>query len=232
MKIQDHLKSIYASTGDTKWIDSNRFVFEQARVHGMALAGSIAIALSHKKSDKNPSDIDLVCSSAAEAMAFIQSLEFKLMGYKSHWRVFVNHETEYCPPGCITHFRFQSAMWLPICIMVIPHDKFRFWLSLGGIRVQLWDFVKESAAALGEIDGKERNLTDPLREVEPTTVKKDGDYVSNSDGSLSIDNIDPSDPKADHGEMVAWWEVGLEDDFASHQERFSAPPKLPYSSQE
>lgn len=163
MNIQEKLESVYLETKQIEWIKGNRFVFEQAKINGLALAGSIAIALAKKRSSKLPSDIDFVCASAAEAMAFIQALEFKLMGYKSHWRVYVNHNNEYCPPGCSTHFRFQSAMWLPICIMVIPHERFKFWFCEGGARVQIFELVKKAGEDIGVIDGKDRDLSE-LRE--------------------------------------------------------------------
>jgi hypothetical protein len=154
MKAIDHLKEVYSGF-DQKWIEKNRFVLETAVPHGMAIGGSIALALGTKKAKKDPSDIDFVCPSVNDAVAFIAALQVKLLQYKSHWRVYANHNTEFVPPGCITHFRFQTAFWLPICIMVIPVEKFRFWFS-HGLRVQLFDLAKKAASDLELVDEKDR----------------------------------------------------------------------------
>lgn len=156
MKFIEHLKVVYEGF-DQKWIELNRFVIETAMNCGAAFAGSIALSIGVKKAKKDPLDLDFVVSSPHEAMAIISALQIKLLQYSAHWRVYVNHRTDYVPPGCITHFRFQSAFWLPICIMVIPVENFRFWYA-HGLRVQLFDGVKKAAELLSEIDDKDRTL--------------------------------------------------------------------------
>lgn len=170
MKPIEHLKEVY-SDFDPKWIDRNRFVIETAMDYGLAFAGSIALSIGTQKPKKLPSDIDFVCSSVNDATAFVNALQIKLLQYKSHWRVYANHNTEYVPPGCITHFRFQTAFWLPICIMVIPVEKFRFWYS-HGLRVQLFDLVKKSASDLEVVDKKDR--TSKLEEPSPESREHAG----------------------------------------------------------
>lgn len=165
----DYLKSIYSSL-ETEWIDHNRCIFESAVSSGLAVAGSIAMAIACKKAKKLPKDIDFVCCSMNDAMAFIASLQVILLRYQSHWRIYANHNNEFVPPGCITHFRFQCAMWMPVCVMVIPADKFQFWFSQGGIRVQKFQFAKDAAKKLEAVDRKDRtsDFNDPEEQPEPT----------------------------------------------------------------
>lgn len=157
---QQHLQGIYGQVPGSEWVNKNGFVFEQAKLHGLALAGSISIAAAKGRTTKQPSDLDFVCASFGEAQAFINALERKLTEYKSHWRVYVNHGNDYVPPGAISHFRFQSAIWLPICVMVIPAEKFQCWFCTGGMRVQLFTFTKDAAAELSKVDQKARDLDD------------------------------------------------------------------------
>lgn len=151
----DNLTSVYTGL-ESEWIEKNRCVFESANQSGLAVAGSIAMAIACKKAKKIPKDIDFVCCSVNDAMAFIASLQMVLMGYKSHWRIYVNHDNDFVPPGCKTHFRFQCAFWLPICIMVIPAEKFQFWFAKGGMRIQRFDFAKSAAKELEKVDNKDR----------------------------------------------------------------------------
>lgn len=165
----DNLFSVYDGL-ETEWIEKNRCVFENAVQSGLAVAGSIAMAVACKKAKKVPSDIDFVCCSVNDAMAFISSLQTVLMHYKSHWRIYVNHDNEYVPPGCVTHFRFQCAFWLPLCIMVIPAEKFQFWFAKGGMRVQRFDLAKDAAKELEKVDNKDRTsgFDDPADQTEET----------------------------------------------------------------
>lgn len=163
----DNLTSVYYGL-ESEWIEKNRCVFESAGQSGLAVAGSIAMAVACKKAKKPPKDIDFVCCSVNDAMAFIASLQSVLMGYKSHWRIYVNHDNDFVPPGCTTHFRFQCAFWLPICIMVITAEKFQFWFAKGGMRVQRFDFAKDAAKQLEKVDNKDRTSDFILEEVVKT----------------------------------------------------------------
>lgn len=174
MKSIEHLKSVYEGL-DQSWITKNQFVIESAMANGCAFAGSIAMAIGTKKAKKLPSDLDFVCPSVNDAMALICALQVKLLQYKAHWRVYANHRTDFVPPGCVTHFRFQTAFWLPVCIMVIPVEKYRFWYS-HGLRVQLFDLVKKSAQALELVDDKDRTslLEEPSEEsLDPASEEED-----------------------------------------------------------
>lgn len=173
MKIDEHLKAVYAPSGDLAWIEKNRFIFEEAKVFGLAVAGSIGLGLGKKTSSRPPGDIDLVCPSFSDAQAFIASLERKLTEYSVHWRVGVNHRNPHVPVGAITHFRFTTAMWLPVCIFVVPIEKFRFWLTPVGLRVQLFDIAQKAQIDLQQIDGKAREeLPD---DVDPSSLEHAGE---------------------------------------------------------
>ncbi len=183
----DHLSEIF---GDAPWIKASACVFDYSKECGLAVAGSIARAIARKKpSVTQPGDIDLVAASENDALAFLEMCQRMLLRYRGHWRIFVNHKTEFTPPGAITHFRIQTAFWLPICVMVIPQDKFRFWFSQGGIRVQLYEITCQTADELDKRDGRRRvtedeadgtvivNLTDEeiakrMRQVEPTAYRQ------------------------------------------------------------
>lgn len=170
----EHLTSVYSGL-ETAWIERNRCVFEYACSAGLALAGSIAMAVACKKAKKTPSDIDFVCCSANDVMAFIAALQSVLMRYESHWRIYVNHNNDFVPPGCLTHFRFQCALWMPICIMVIPAEKFQYWFAPGGLRVQRFEFAKDAASKLEKVDNKDRTSDfdgprDPEEETPETWI--------------------------------------------------------------
>ncbi len=178
MNAIEHLKEVYTGL-DTSWIEKNRFVIESAILHGCAFAGSVALSIGTKKGKKLPSDLDFVCPSANDAMALITTLQVKLMQYKSHLRVYANHRTDFVPPGCLTHFRVQTAFWLPICIMVIPVEKYRYWYS-HGLRVQLFELVKKSAQELEVVDEKDRTSLydeEPQRESLAQSQEDDWDWM-------------------------------------------------------
>lgn len=180
MKITEYINQSYHGAEDRRWIENNRFVLEQARIFGLAVAGSLGIGLGKKGFQKKPGDLDFVCPSFSDAQAFIAALERKLTEYQVHWRVGVNHMNEHCPPGAITHFRFTTAMWMPICIMVVPIENFRFWLAPGGLRVQLFNIARSAQEATQAIDGK-------IREEMPLEVDKA--VVTHVAGPLGPDEL-------------------------------------------
>lgn len=193
----EHLKEAYEGL-DKSWIDKNRFVIESAVLHGCALAGSIAMSVGSKKAKKMPSDLDFVCPSVNDAMALISALQVKLMQYKSHWRVYANHKTDFVPPGCLTHFRVQTAFWLPICIMVIPVEKYRFWYS-HGLRVQLFDLVKKSAQDLEVVDEKDRtSFFDEEPELESLEQALEEGSLGDFLDEIEVEYVEPKEiPRAE-----------------------------------
>lgn len=152
--ITDALRTAYKLNAD--WIKANEFVFQAAKDCGLAVAGSIARALGRKRADSPPNDIDFVAVSEHDAMAFISALQVKLLTYPTHFRIYVNSRNEYVPPGSLIHFRIQTAFWLPICVMVIAPEAFKFWFAQGGMRVQLFKLAAEAGRRLDERDNKGR----------------------------------------------------------------------------
>lgn len=153
MKLKTLLGKIYEPFGN-EWVKHNGFVFDQARACGLALAGSIAIAVSRKKAIKLPGDIDFVCQNNSEAQYFINILQDYLLKKSVYWKIQVNSKTHFCPKGCTAHFRITVPFWLPICVMVIGEVK--YWRIEGGNQIQQFNDVVNAAKALEERDGKDR----------------------------------------------------------------------------
>lgn len=172
---QDKLHIAYTPTGNTGWIDNLRHTFEDAKLHGLALAGSVAASVAYGTATKPPKDVDFVTDSLHAALAFLHTLQVRLASHSIHWKIGVNSHNDHTPPGCITHFRFWCPFWLPICVMVIPAEDFKCWYSVGGQPIQIFGKVKAAGDACGEKDGKVRIwncLTDavPLKESETPSV--------------------------------------------------------------
>lgn len=195
MKITEHISHVFAGAGDSRWTENNRFVFEQAKAFGLAVAGSIAIGLGKKQSNRAPGDLDFVCPSFSDAQLFIAALERKLSEGSSHWRVGVNHRNEHCPPGAITHFRVTTALWMPICIMVIPVENFRFWLAPGGLRVQLFDLAATRQKETQAIDNKIRE-TVSNDEVDPFAFLHEEEELPEDRWSIPIPFVVAQVPEA------------------------------------
>lgn len=166
MKFTDHLKTIYIDFEPETWVHQNSFVFHTAKKCGLAICGSIAIAVGRKKAIKKPGDIDFVASDLTAATAFVGALQAKLFQYPSFWKVMINNQTSFCPPGCVTHFRIQTGFWMPICVMVLPKDKFNIWYTEGGQIIQQFNNVIDAASELQERDGKERVTEEVLADKE------------------------------------------------------------------
>jgi len=156
MKLTELLTTVYAGFNESKWIEHNNYVFWAARKHNLALCGSIAIAIARKKAIKIPGDIDLVCGSQSQAFQFINTLQEKLLTKKTYWSTRVNSGTDFCPPGSTTHIRFNCGFWLPICVMVIPEENFKYWRSAQGTMIQDFSVVINAAKAMDERDSKGR----------------------------------------------------------------------------
>jgi hypothetical protein len=168
MKLKDLLAQIYEPLGN-QWVKQNGIVFDQARVAGLTLAGSIALSVGRKKAVRLPGDIDFVCPTIKEARAFVAALEDFLLKRSVYWKVQTNSRTPFCPKGCPAHVRFTAPFWLPICIMVI--GEVRFWRVDGGSKIQQFDDVVTAAKSLDEKDGKGR-LEDVVDEEAPPEAVK------------------------------------------------------------
>lgn len=166
MKLKDLLSTIYESLGN-HWVAQNGIVFDQARVAGLTLAGSIALAVGRKKAVRPPGDIDFVCATIGEARTFVAALENFLLKRSVYWKVQTNSRTAFCPDGCTAHVRFTAPFWLPVCVMVI--GEVRHWRVEGGNLIQQFDDVVKAAKSLDERDGKGR-MEDPNEPSERVLV--------------------------------------------------------------
>jgi len=65
------LENLYTPI-DYKWVSRNSLVLNAARQSGIALGGSIAMAITRKKAVKEPGDIDFFTSDMKKAENFIK----------------------------------------------------------------------------------------------------------------------------------------------------------------
>lgn len=152
--------SIQETLGPDYW-KRHRLIYRSAKKHTVALCGSTAAALCRGNKEYKPSDIDFVCGSEANAMAFVADLCRVLNSGRSHYRLFFNARNKFCPPNVLLHIRFTSSLWLPICVFVLKPGKFKFFRGVAGLPIQMLDDVREAAVELTEIDGKERIAAEP-----------------------------------------------------------------------
>jgi hypothetical protein len=145
-----------------KFYDRHWIVFRLAREFNLALCGSTASALCRNKTDYKPNDLDFVCGSLDDLNGFLFRLNKCLMARKSHYRIFVNSQNEFCPKPSVAHARITSCFWIPICVFVIPEDRFCFFRATGGTLVQRLDDVKKAAEELYELDHKPRLAADNI----------------------------------------------------------------------
>lgn len=152
--------SIQETLGRDYW-QRHRLVYRSAKKHTVALCGSTAAALCRGNKEYKPSDIDFVCGSEANAMAFVTDLCRVLNCGSSHYRLFFNARNKFCPTGVLLHIRFTSSLWLPICVFVLKPGKFKFFRGIAGLPIQMLDDVRKAADELTGIDGKERIASEP-----------------------------------------------------------------------
>lgn len=177
-RFQEKLKGIYT---DQSWIDRNMFIFNLLRCrNNYALAGSIASSIHKGKSDKSPGDIDIVADSISAARQLINQLENKLLSMDyAHWRVFVNSQNHYVPTNCKMHYRFQTNLWLPICIFVLREGHFKNWYTKEGYSIQYFKHVVSAKKEMEELRDNDMraeitigSLPSPIGSAQKKTVAK------------------------------------------------------------
>lgn len=139
-----------------EWVRKNSILFNFTRKHNLALGGSIAMAITRKKSTKFPGDLDLFTNSNEDALKFVNAIvSFLSKKSGSFYRIYVNNETEWCMEGVKHHYRIVGPpYWLPICVMVLKKPiRFFVW---NRHRVQYFDDVVKSAKEATAKDGKVR----------------------------------------------------------------------------
>jgi len=155
-KLIEKISGLYSEFGCTEWVKRNSYVLTAAASSGLAIAGSLAIAICRTKASKVPADLDFVCSSKQDAKEFIDRLESKLEQGKCYWSIRTNFGTKFCPPGSLIHYRIETPFWMPVCVMVINPESFGCWDYCQYYHVQHFGDVVRAAKALDERDKKGR----------------------------------------------------------------------------
>lgn len=156
-----YLEDLYRKKGvECAWLSDHGTVFSYANKNGLAVCGSIGLAIGHKNPTKEPSDIDLACTSNTQALAFIRDTMEIATRYSFHARLYIQSKTDWVPEGAIAHYRISSTMWKDICIFVV--NELRVWYPCGGLRVQKYDDIIKKAKELTERDNKPRVQHIPL----------------------------------------------------------------------
>lgn len=148
------LQEIYGSVGN-EWIRKNSLVLKIAQQSGVALGGSIAMAITRKKAIKIPGDLNFFTDDQRKAEDFVNRITRFLNNRKNtYYNMRINNETAHCLEGVKRHYRIVVPFWLPICVMVLdkPIRQF-FWHRQP---VQYFDDVVEAAKKTTATDGKER----------------------------------------------------------------------------
>ena len=146
-----------------KWVEQNSIVIETAMANNMVIAGSFAVGLATKYPRKVPGDLDFVCGSIEEAMAFTNALSRFLSDKSVFYTVRCNNRNKWTAPGCDIHFRFLCPFWKEICIMVIPKVSMFYWK---GLRIQPYGTVRSRMEECEEKSPKGRLIPDEDIDIE------------------------------------------------------------------
>jgi len=149
---------------DTLGIDfvhRHEWLLNMAKDCEVAICGGCAAAISKDRSDYVPADLDLVATKGS-ALRLVDNITHFLLSKQVHFRIYVNSQNDFVPEPAIAHFRIQCPFWAPICLFVLPDDKFRYYRIKGGYLLQLPSDVKQAADALTETDQKPRLANEPF----------------------------------------------------------------------
>lgn len=137
------------------FVRKHQWLLDMAKACDVALCGGCAAAISKGREDYVPADMDLVATKGS-ALRFVDNINHFLLSKNVHFRVYVNSNNDFVPFPALAHFRVQCPFWVPICLFVLPDDRFRFYRIQGGHMLQLPGDVKQAADALTEKDKKPR----------------------------------------------------------------------------
>lgn len=163
----EQLENLYEPVGN-QWVTQNSLVLNIARQSGIAIGGSIAMAITRKKVVKEPGDLDFFTSDMKKAEDFVKRITDWLNNRpNTYYNIRINNETTHCLEGVIRHYRLVVPFWLPICVMVLEKPIRQFWWNKQP--VQFFDDVVQAAKQTTAIDGKERayympKIPNPLEE--------------------------------------------------------------------
>jgi hypothetical protein len=150
----------------------HQFLLQIAKLNEVAICGGCAAAISKDRQDYIPADLDLV-TTKANALRFVDALNHFLLDKQVHYRIYANCHNDFVPTPATAHFRIQCPFWVPVCLFIIPHDKFRYYRIQGGHLLQLPQDVKQAADALTERDEKPRLANELAEKFENNTEQMD-----------------------------------------------------------
>lgn len=155
----------------TAFTTKHEWLLQIAKENEVAICGGCAAAISKERSDYIPSDLDLV-TTKANALRFVDAINHFLLGKNIHYRIYINSHNKFVPIPAIAHFRIQCPFWVPVCLFVLPYDKFRYYRINEGYLLQLPKDVKAAADALTETDNKARIANEDVKESENIEAKE------------------------------------------------------------
>lgn len=156
-----------------EFVRRHNWLLTMTWVNNVAICGGCAAAISKGREDYVPKDLDLVATKAG-ALDLIRKITDFLLDKQVHFRVYANSKNDFVPSPAVAHFRIQCPFWVPICLFVLPEDKFRFYRSSDGYLLQRPEDVKEAADALSNKDSKPRIASCPIEdyEIEDFTINR------------------------------------------------------------
>lgn len=158
------------------FVKRHQWVLDLAKLCGVALCGGCAAAISKNNTEYEPADLDLVATQES-ALQFVSILNRFLIERNNHFRVYVNSKNDFVPNPALAHFRITSSFWVPICLFVLPTDKFRTYKISGGYLLQFTSDVKQAADEHTAKDGKPR-IASELTVEESEEIDESNDSFS------------------------------------------------------
>lgn len=146
------------------------WLIKTAKACEVALCGGCAAAATKGITDYVPKDIDFAATQE-NAIKFIGMINGFMLARSVHYRIYANSQNKFVPSQATAHFRITCGFWLPVCLFVLPDDKFRAYRIRGGHFLQFYTDIKEAADELTEMDSKPRIANQPEdAEPEPTAA--------------------------------------------------------------
>ncbi len=172
------MKSIQTLGAD--FVQKHEWLLGMTHTCGVAICGGCAAAIVKEKTDYVPADLDLIATKDS-ALAFIRIVTDFLLEKQVHFRIYANSRNDFVPKPAVAHFRIQTPFWVPICIFVLPYDKFRTYRIPGKFLLQLSTDVQKAAEELTKVDEKPRIASDlEEQESEMTDEEMERDALADS----------------------------------------------------
>ncbi|MEI8138210.1 MAG: hypothetical protein WCH21_12870, partial [Bacteroidota bacterium] len=125
------LEELFAPLDNT-WINKNSLVINYARNCGLAVGGSIAMAISNKKPHKIPNDFDFFTDKNDKSLDFLNKIiSWLSQRPNTNYKVLFNNKNNFTLPGVSNHIRIMVPFWKPICIMTLESPIRTFYFKGG-----------------------------------------------------------------------------------------------------